>query len=284
MPKAGKLKVVISGHRGFLGSALVKELQTHHDIIGISRTKSQSSYKIREYLSSELDEIDENPEIVIMCHAAVSSGNIKIDTQELYNSNVLFTSELIKHFPKAYFLFISSISVYGNQSSVLMEETAPSPVTEYAISKLWGEEMVRQIKRHGILRLSSLYGEDMKENTIIPNYVNQALSKGCVEVWGNGERKQNYIHVLDVVSFIKKIIENKIEGVFLGVSSKEYSNAEIAKILSAELNILIKFTHFDNSQSVTMDNQITRKVLGITSEMDFVAGLKEYINWKQKQS
>jgi UDP-glucose 4-epimerase len=284
MPKAGKLKVVISGHRGFLGSALVKELQTHHDIIGISRTKSQSSYKIREYLSSELDEIDENPEIVIMCHAAVSSGNIQIDTQELYNSNVLFTSELIKHFPKAYFLFISSISVYGNQSSVLMEETAPSPVTEYAISKLWGEEMVRQIKRHGILRLSSLYGEDMKENTIIPNYVNQALSKGCVEVWGNGERKQNYIHVLDVVSFIKKIIENKIEGVFLGVSSKEYSNAEIAKILSAELNILIKFTHFDNSQSVTMDNQITRKVLGITSEMDFVAGLKEYINWKQKQS
>jgi hypothetical protein len=49
----------------------------------------------------------------------------------------------------------------------------------------------------------------MKENTLIPNYINQGLIKKEIEVWGNGSRLQNYIHVNDVVNVIELIIAKK---------------------------------------------------------------------------
>ena len=191
---------------------------------------------------------------------------------------------VIKQFPESYFLFISSISVYGIQNGVINENSQISPLSEYAISKLWGEQLVRKTKRHGILRLSSLYGENMKETTIVPNYVNQALKNRVIEVWGKGERKQNYFHVSDAVAYIENIILNQIEGVFLGTSSKEWSNIELANIISKEVNATVKFVHSDNSKSLAFDNKSSREEVGITVEKDFASGIKEYIHWKQKQS
>lgn len=57
-----------------------------------------------------------------------------------------------------------------------------------------------------ILRISSLYGEGMKENTLISNYCDKALENKCIEVWVTGSRKQNYIHVANVVELLEKII------------------------------------------------------------------------------
>lgn len=278
------MKIIISGHKGFLGSALVQKLQSSHEVIGISRSKSHSNSQIKEYQSSELIKVKEKPDVVIMSHAAVSSGNTLIETKTLFESNVAFTSDLINQFPESYFLFISSISVYGNQEIPINENSQTSPLTEYAISKLWGEQIVRKTKRHGILRLSSLFGENMKETTIVPNYVNQALINKVIEVWGKGERKQNYFHVSDAVAYIENIITNQKEGVFLGTSSKEWSNIEVANIISKEVDATVTFVYSDNSKSLSFDNKSSRKEVGITAEKDFVTGIKEYIHWKQKQS
>ena len=75
---------------------------------------------------------------------------------------------------------------------------------------MWGEKLSFQRENAVILRLSSVYGPSMKANTIIPNYINSALSKKVIEVWGKGVRYQNYIHVDDVVEMIKCIIKKKV--------------------------------------------------------------------------
>jgi UDP-glucose 4-epimerase len=278
------MKIIVTGHKGFLGSSLIRKLNFSYEIIGISRNLSSPNYNIKEYLPSELMFIKESPDVVIMCHAAISSGNLLLDNQLLFDSNVAFTSDLIKRFPKAYFLYISTISVYGFQNDVINEKSLISPISEYAISKVWGEKIVSNSKRFGILRLSSLYGSNMKENTIIPNYVSQALENGTIEVWGNGERKQNYFHISDAVSYIKKIIKNQKQGFFLGTSSKEFSNIELANYISNEIKASVKFVNSDNTKSMAFENKFTREELDITSEKDFHLGLKEYVHWKQKQS
>lgn len=277
------MKILISGHKGFLGSVLVNHLYLSHDIIGISKTKGKPNNRVKEFKSAEIIQIKDKPDVVIMCHAAVSSGSTTIETKSLFDSNVAFTTELINQFSDAYFLFISSISVYGNQSICLTEASPVSPMTEYGISKLWGEQIVKKTERSGILRLSSLYGENMKENTIIPIYVNQALKNKVIEVWGNADRKQNYFHVLDALAYIEKIITKQKEGVFLGTFSKEYSNIELAKIIGNETGASIKLVDSDIIYSLAFDNTKTRQVLEIKREKDFVLGIKEYINWKQKQ-
>jgi UDP-glucose 4-epimerase len=278
------MKIIVTGHKGFLGSSLIRKLNFSNEIIGISRNLSSPNYNIKEYLPSELMFIKESPDVVIMCHAAISSGNLLLDNQLLFDSNVAFTSDLIKRFPKAYFLYISTISVYGFQNDVINEKSLISPISEYAISKVWGEKIVSNSKRFGILRLSSLYGSNMKENTIIPNYVSQALENGTIEVWGNGERKQNYFHISDAVSYIEKIIKNQKQGFFLGTSSKEFSNIELANYICNEIKASVKFVNSDNTKSMAFENKFTREELDITSEKDFHLGIKEYVHWKQKQS
>jgi UDP-glucose 4-epimerase len=277
------MKIIITGHTGFLGSSLIKKLKQSNDLIGITRKIGASNYEIKEFLPCEIMNIKEIPDVIIMCHASISSGNTLAEEQFLYASNVSFTSELIKQFPQAYFLYISSISVFGIQSGVIYENSINSPISEYAISKLWGEKIVSKTKCFGILRLSSLYGENMKENTIIPNYVTQALEKGEIEVWGKGERRQNYFHISDAISYIHKIITNKKEGIFLGTSSKEVSNIELANYISQELKASIKFVNCDQSKSLAFDNTYTRKELDIISEKEFHTGIKEYIHWRKKQ-
>lgn len=277
------MNVIITGYKGFLGNALVHRLKDKYVLIGISREKNGSNQHLQAYSSDEISEIKEIPDVVVMCHAAVASGNNQVETETLYQSNVRFTTELIKKFPNSYFLYVSSVSVYGNQSQSINEEIQAAPITEYAISKLWGEKVVSTANNYGVIRLSSLYGTGMKENTIIPNYINQAISKGNVEVWGEGERKQNYLYVEDAVGYIEKMIATKAQGIFIGAASKEVSNAALAKIISEQTGSKISFIKEDNSPSAAIDNTATRKKLGIVNETDLATGLKNYIHWKRKQ-
>lgn len=277
------MKIIITGHKGFLGNALVQRLKDKYVLTGISREKNESNQYLQAYSSDEICEIKETPDVVVMCHAAVASGNNQLETGMLYQSNVRFTAELIKKFPDSYFLYVSSVSVYGNQSQSINEETQAVPITEYAISKLWGEKVVSTANNYGVIRLSSLYGTGMKENTIIPNYVNQAISKGSIEVWGKGERKQNYLYVEDAADYIENMIIAKAQGVFIGAASKEVSNTALAQIIAEHTGAKISFIKEDNSPSAAIDNSATRKRLGITEETDLKEGLKNYIYWKQKQ-
>lgn len=279
------MNVVISGAGGFLGSYLVKEFnKSRHSVIGIfNKTKPVEVCKDVSYVpAKELQSVKIKADIVIMSHASVVSGANQVEPQSLFDSNVSFTKTLVESFPDAYFIYVSSIAVYGNNENVITEHTPVSPQTDYAISKLWGENTVKRAKNFGILRLSSLYGEKMRDGTIIPNYVEQALKTGKIEVWGRGERKQNYVHVSDVVTQIKAMTENRAEGIFLGVSSKEFSNIELANIIACELNAAVTFLKTDSSFSIKTDNSYTRKELNIDSEKDFNTGIKEYILWKQK--
>jgi UDP-glucose 4-epimerase len=276
------MKIIISGHKGFLGSALVRNLQKDNLVIGISRNINALSKSIIEYSSNSISDIKVVPDVIVLCHASVASGNCQLESKTLFDSNVLFTSEIIKKFPNTYFLYVSSISVYGNHDNIITEKSNLYPTTEYAISKLWGEQIVKLTNNYGILRLTSLYGNDMKENTIVPNYVNQALLKNVINVWGNGKRKQNYLHVTDAVSYILLMINKKAQGIYIGASEKEYSNLELATIISNYLNVPINFAGSDSNSSVKIYNQISKDALGKMSEIKLPSGVKKYINWKQR--
>ena len=136
-----------------------------------------------------------------------------------------------------------------------------------------------------IIRFSSLYGNGMKENTIIPIYCQQALQDKKIVVWGDGLRLQNYIHISDAVQLISKVIDSDIKTNFpiLGVSKKEYSNAQLAEIIGAYTVSEIIFDGIDVSKSVQYDNTISQKAVNWQPEMDLETGIKQFLEWKQKQ-
>jgi len=278
------MKIAISGISGFLGSHLAAFFSKENEVSGIS-TSIREIPEIPVYSFEQLHQID-NPDIVIHCHAAVASGNTAPDQKTLFDANVLATEKITAYFPKAAHLYISSVSVYGAFPETIDECSAASPLTDYAISKYWGEIAVLKSEKSAVIRLSSLFGNGMKENTLIPNYTNQAVQNEQIEVWGNGERKQNYIHISDVAKLIEAIILKQAwnRNVFLGVDEQEHSNLETAKIIASLTRAEIVFKHTDHALSVHYNNIFTQNSVNWRPETTLSEGLKQYLAWKKRQS
>lgn len=279
-----KQKIIITGISGFLGSRLKETLKEEFHLFGIGRNENFDS-SIKIFSSQKLKEIDFEPDYIVMCHAAVSSGNIGQSVEELYNVNVLLTKKIINKFCTSKIIYISTASIF-NTENIITEQTTDNPKNQYAISKLWAEKIVLKQNNSLVIRLSSVFGKGMKEQTIIPNYVNQALDNSNIKVWGNGKRLQNYIFVDDICLLIKKAITNfsKARGkVFLGVAKKEYSNLELAKIIAKKTSSEISFINQDNSISLEYNNLITQETFNWKPNSKFKEEIIKYILWKEKQ-
>jgi len=278
------MKILITGIYGFLGSHLAKKLSQKHSVTGLYHTEKRMVLNPEIVCFNKLESIDVIPDVIIMCHAAVSSGTTNLDKTKLFETNVDFTKKIVEKFADIKSIYISSVSIFGTKNEIINEQSFANPETDYAESKLSGEKEASQNSNSIIIRFSSLYGNEMKENTLIPNYCNQALQSQKIQVWGDGSRRQNYIHINDAVSLIESAIASKIKIDFpiLGVSPKEYSNDEVAKIISELTNSEINYINHDDSPSFHYNNEMTQKILNWQSEIELKNGLKHYLEWKKK--
>lgn len=278
------MTILITGIYGFLGSRLAEKLVEDHRVIGLYNinTKPLDS---RITIYNDIEDIDIIPDVIVLCHAAVSSGNHEEESDVLFSVNVNFTEKVINKFPDTKLIYISSASIFGNNGNVIIENAADQPQTPYTQSKLAGENLIMKNPGNYVIRLSSLYGKGMKENTLVPNYINQALQSKTISVWGNGGRYQNYIYIEDAINLIEKAMECKstIDYPFLGVADIEYTNAEVAEVVAKITGAEIIYTGEDKSLSVHYNNALTRKTLNWSAVTQLAYGLREYIEWKEKQ-
>lgn len=280
-----KQTVLISGIKGFLASNLATLLKDDYKVYGIGQT-SEIFNGIEVFASKEINNINIEPDYFVLCHAAVASGNFSPSKEELFEVNVNVTKTIIEKFPKAKIIYISTASIYDGNTNLIDEKSIDNPQNDYSKSKLLAEKLILKSENAVVFRLSSLYGIGMKENTIIPNYINQALQNNSIEVWGNGSRKQNYIFIEDACNYIKIAIQ-KFEAlknnVLLCVDTKEFSNLELAKIIAKKTKSDITFVKEDFSKSIHYDNSLTRKLLNWEPISNFEAEIQNYITWKKKQ-
>ncbi|MBU2061973.1 MAG: NAD(P)-dependent oxidoreductase [Bacteroidetes bacterium] len=282
-----KKKIFISGINGFLGTRLKEILTDDYELYGIAKRSESMVDGIKVYSSIDLEGITIEPDFLILCHAAVSSGNLNQENEDLFNVNVRLTQKLITRFNNSKIIYISSASIFNTKMGVITEFTISNPVNEYAISKYWAEQLILKSNRAAIVRVSSMFGKNMKESTIIPNYVNQALNKNKIEVWGAGKREQNYVFIDDVCLLIKNAIRKHnvvLNKIILAVHGEEYSNLHLASIIAKQTNAVIEYVNKDHSTSLNYDNAITKNLLNWSPKANFEQEIIKYITWKQRQS
>jgi UDP-glucose 4-epimerase len=280
-----KRKILITGIQGFLGNRLMEMLCKDFNVFGMAK-KSSINNDVPVFSSANLDAINLEPNYLIICHAAVSSGNEKQDNDILYDANVKLTEQLVYKFNTSKIIYISTASIFSGNQVIINERSLASPSNGYSISKYWAEKIVLNTKRATVLRLSSLFGVGMSENTIIPNYTKQALTNSIIEVWGEGKRNQNYIHVDDVCRYIIKSVEAfeiVKDKILLAVHTEEYSNIELAKIIAETTHSEIEYKNEDSAISLHYNNEETCKLLNWNPISDFREEIQNYIKWKQRQ-
>ena len=216
------IKIFISGHRGMVGSALVREAESRGDYQILTATRTEldlcNQSAVFDFLAAN------KPDIVVIAAAKVGGihANSTYPADFIYE-NLAIASNLIEGSRRAAIprvLFLGSSCIYPKLAPQPMPEdcllTSPlEPSNEaYAIAKIAGLKMCQHYRaQHGLLYHSAmptnLYGPGDNyhpENShVIPALIrrfHEAAERGdaSVTIWGSGTPRREFLHTDDLAA------------------------------------------------------------------------------------
>ena len=180
------------------------------------------------------------------------------------------------------------------------ETSRLAPKSYYAETKLRQEHIVKKINKELginciILRLQNVYGEGQSlinpYTGILSIFSNRILTNSNIEIFEDGQQTRDFIHVSDVVSIIKKIIDDEVKNklqiynVGSGSSTKIIDVVEtLYKYFKKKENYIINGKHrkgdirhnFSDISKIKNDYKFSISV-------DFNQGINRYIDWVKNQ-
>jgi nucleoside-diphosphate-sugar epimerase len=282
----GKRKCLVIGANSFIGAHLINSLKDELEITGAYHIKKDKLLdSIVNVPVLQLDSLkDVEFAAVYIVSAYIPRGPISsLSRAKMFEANIELVDRVCSLFAKSKIIYCSTVSVYKVKEGVINEAADEGGLNEYGASKLWAEKIVEQQQKFSILRFSSVYGPGMNIDTLIPVYIKQALVKKEIHVWGDGHRCQNYVHVLDVIGFLKKALELEVNGKYLITSPRSISNLELANVISSSTASKILFTGEDLSPSFFYNNDRSVNALGYQSKVSLNEGINEVIKWMQEK-
>jgi len=235
-------RIYVAGHRGMVGSAIVRELQRlgYQHIL----TRSHQELDLTNQIAVRNFFGDERPTQVFLAAAKVGGihANNTYPAEFIYN-NLMMQSNVIHqayYFGVRKLLFLGSSCIYPRMAYQPMSEAALltgtlEPTNEpYAIAKIAGIKMCESYNRqygqsHGIdyrsVMPTNLYGPGDNyhpENShVIPGLIHrihEAKSSGSKEVyvWGSGSPKREFLYVADLAKaavFVMNLPKHQYQSV-----------------------------------------------------------------------
>jgi nucleoside-diphosphate-sugar epimerase len=212
------MKVLVTGHRGYIGVEMVPALRlAGHEVIGLDT----GLFDECDFLSPPdavkslaVDLRDVTPEHLagfdaIVHLAALSNDPLgDLDAQITYDINWRASIQLARGAKVAgvrRFLFSSSCSLYGAGGESLLNETAAfHPVTPYGESKVRVEEGLSKLADAAFspvyLRNATAYGVSrrLRADIVVNNLVAHAFTSGKVLMQSDGTPWRPLVHVQDI--------------------------------------------------------------------------------------
>jgi ADP-L-glycero-D-manno-heptose 6-epimerase len=225
------MKILLTGHRGFIGSHMLRALEAHGHHVSV--------YEWGETLPSILEQ-----DWVI--HMGAISSTTERDIEKVMAQNVDFTIQLYEacHTFGVNFQYASSASVYGLVST-FREDAELDPRTPYAWSKYLTE---RHIRTHPmgattqVFRYFNVYGpegEEHKGNQASPyaQFKQQAEENKKIRVFEGSDRfLRDFVPVSKIVDTHLKFLDMKESGVWNIGTGKPRSFMDVAQ----EFNVPIE--------------------------------------------
>jgi nucleoside-diphosphate-sugar epimerase len=243
------LRVLITGHRGYLGSVMASYLQqARFDVVGVDCDwyRDCDFGRMRESVPSfdtdlrDLEFTDLLSFDAVIHLAALPEDRERILGTRLTNEvNVNATirlAEMCKQAQVGRFLFASTCAVYDSLNSHLIDETSPaSPITDYARSKLRCEEALSKLADDDFspifLRLGTAYGVSprLRLDTVVNEFTASAVAFGSIEARTAGRAWRPLLHVEDIARTFAAML----------MAPEECVSREIINVVSTHENFRI---------------------------------------------
>jgi UDP-glucose 4-epimerase len=252
-------KIFITGGAGFIGSALVRELQqAGHELLVFD----DLSFGNRKFIDipdthfihgSILDKnslgktlAEFSPDQVVHLAAIHFIPYCNEHPFESANINITGLMHLLDACKRLHRLekvfFASTAAVYPIYDEAISEELEPSPSDIYGLSKLAGEQLCRKFHNESgiptiICRFFNAFGPNETNPHLIPAIQEQVMSGSRTIRIGNTLPKRDYIHTQDMASAVRLLLQQFDKGidVFNLGRGMEYSVNEVIEAFGRAL-------------------------------------------------
>jgi GDP-L-fucose synthase len=238
-----KSKIYIAGHRGMVGSALLRKLEAEGYSNFVLRTSSELDLKNQSEVFHFFQE--EKPDYVFLAAAKVGG----IHANNIYRADFLYENLMIQNnvIHNAYLNKVKKLLFLG--SSCIYPKLAPQPLKEeylltgpleetnepYAIAKIAGIKMCESYRRqYGSNFISAmptnLYGPndnyDLNTSHVLPALLRKfhtakESNAPSVEIWGSGTPLREFLHVDDLADACYFLMMNYNEEPLVNVGTGE---------------------------------------------------------------
>ncbi|MEQ8154224.1 MAG: GDP-L-fucose synthase [Clostridiaceae bacterium] len=298
-------KIYVAGHRGLVGSAIVRNLKEKGYNNIIYRTHSELDLTSQEAIKRFFEA--EKPEYVFLAAAKVGGINANnIYPADFIYENLIIECNVIKaahDFSVKKLLFLGSSCIYPKLAPQPIKEeyllTGPLETTNeaYAVAKIAGLEMCRFFKRqYGDNFIScmptNLYGPndnfDLNNSHVLPALIRKfheakINNSSTVEVWGSGKPLREFLYVDDMADACVFLMENYDgeEHVNIG-TGEEVSIGGLANLVKDVVGYkgdIVFNSHMPDGTPRKLNNVSKLNGLGWTHKVDIESGLKKAYNW-----
>ena len=287
-------KIYVAGHKGLVGSSIVRKLQGYGYVNILMRTRREVD--LRRQAEVEAFFAQEKPDYVFLAAARVGGihANDTYPAEFIYDnlmiqSNIIHASFLNK---VKKLLFLGSSCIYPRQCLQPIKEEylldgKLEPTNEpYAVAKIAGIKMCQSYNRqYGTNYISvmptNIYGPgdnfDLQSSHVLPALLRKfheakVQGKRAVEIWGTGTARREFLYVDDLADACVFLMNHYRDSEIINIGvGKDISIRELAELIAQIIGFKGKLV-FDTSKP----NGTPRKLLDISR----ISAL----NWKAKIS
>jgi GDP-L-fucose synthase len=298
-------RIYVAGHRGLVGSAIVRALQTRGHGNLVLRTHAELDLTQQSAVRRFFDA--ERPEVVIMAAARVGGIHANSSRPALFiRDNLLIQDNVIDASHRsgvAKLVFLGSSCIYPKLAAQPIKEeyllTGPlEPTNEwYAIAKIAGVKMCQAYRREfgfGAISLmpTNLYGPgdnfDLQNSHVLPALIrrfHEAKLRGddSVTVWGTGTPRREFLHVDDLADAVLYLLHAYDAEAIVNIGwGQDVTIRELAELVLSAVGysgrLIFDATKPDGTPRKLLDVSRLRE-LGWQPRISLENGIKSTYEW-----
>ena len=288
------MKVLVTGHEGYIGSVLAPHLaDAGHDVVGLDtglyrgcdfgappRRLPALAIDVRDVVPADLAGFD-----AVVHYAALSNDPLgDLDpglTEDVNRDGTLRLARAAREAGVRRFVFASSCSMYGaSGTDDALDESAPlRPLTAYAESKVRSEEGLFALAGPDFapvsMRNATVFGASprLRLDIVLNNLAAYAHTTGRITLLSDGTAWRPLVHVRDVAKAALTLLEapeDVIRGAAFNVGTDEqnYRVRELAEILAGVTGCEIEIAEGSSADNRSYRVSFT-KIAGVFPRLVF---------------
>jgi len=275
-------KMLITGSSGQVGSYLRRKAEKKYDVIGIGRAAHPLVDVVLDLSDSDAFTryLDHAAPDIIVHTAALTWVDYSEDHTEETDANNVHPVQTIKTYAKAvkqkpHVIFISSDYVYDGKKTdgLYTEQDAVHPLNYYGVSKVKGEEILREYPNHCILRTGVVFSWHPEGKNFFMQTYNKMKASEDMKVVDDQISNPTYAPYL--VEAILRVAEKDIVGTFNATGLETLNRFDFALAIATAFDLdavkiaRAKTTDFPIKAERPMNNGTDSHALYVAIDWEF---------------